>query len=187
MRIRGRGLVTSAALAAAMITATLATAPAQVAAGEAAGALPSLDITGVYVTGVSSGGFMATQLQVAYSATVDGAGIVAAGPYDCGQGNVIDFATCDIGASLPVLEQQAVTWSADGLIDPVSDLAGKPVYIYHGTLDPIVNDVVATSGVAFYRHFGASVEYHSTDPAGHGWPTPDGVLPCPAMPTPTTW
>ena len=37
-------------------------------------ALPRLDITGVYVTGVSSGGFMATQLQVAYSGTFDGAG-----------------------------------------------------------------------------------------------------------------
>ena len=83
---------------------------------------------------------MATQLQVAYSGTFDGAGIIAAGPYDCGQGNVIEFATCDIGASLPALEQQAVTWSSQGLIDPISDLAGKPVYVYHGTLDPVVND-----------------------------------------------
>ncbi|HTX85532.1 MAG TPA: PHB depolymerase family esterase [Streptosporangiaceae bacterium] len=175
MRIRTWGPITSAALAAAIITATLvaATAPAQAQSG-----LPALDITGVYVTGVSSGGFMATQLQVAYSATIDGAGIVAAGPYDCGQGNVIDFATCDIGASLPTLEQQAVTWSNEGQIDPISDLTGKPVYVYHGTLDPVVNDLVANSGVDFYQHFGASVEDHSTDPAGHGWPTPDGVLPC---------
>jgi poly(3-hydroxybutyrate) depolymerase len=91
---------------------------------------------------------------------------------------VIDFATCDIGASLPALEQQAVTWSHEGLIDPVSDLAGKPIYVYHGILDPIVNALLSASGVDFYQHFGANVEYHSTDPAGHGWPTPDGVLPC---------
>ena len=141
-------------------------------------ALPRLDITGVYVTGVSSGGFMATQLQVAYSATFAGAGVIAACPYDCGQGNVIEFATCDIGASLPALEQQAVTWSDDGLIDPVSNLARKPVYVYHGLLDPVVNALVSDSGVDFYQHFGASVEYHSGDPAGHGWPTPDGVVPC---------
>jgi hypothetical protein len=147
-------------------------------AGASSSALPQLDITGVYVAGVSSGGFMATQLQVAYSATFDGAGVVAAGPYDCGQGNVIEFATCDIGASLPALEQQAVTWSDEGRIDPVSDLAGRPVYVYHGTLDPVVNALVSDSGVDFYQHFGAKVEYHHTDPAGHGWPTPDGVLPC---------
>lgn len=133
MRIRTRGAITSASLAAAMITATLAaaTAPAQAQSG-----LPALDIPGVYVTGVSSGGFMATQLQVAYSATIDGAGIVAAGPYDCGQGNVIDFATCDIGASLPALEQQAVTWSNEGQIDPISDPEGAMLTHWLGSVNP---------------------------------------------------
>jgi hypothetical protein len=170
MRFLGR-----AALPAAAVLATIAIA---VPASASAAGLPQLDITGVYVTGVSSGGFMATQLQVAYSGAFDGAGIIAAGPYDCGQGTVIDFATCDIGASLPTLRQQAVTWSAEGLIDPVSNLAGKPVYVYHGTLDPVVNDLVSDSGVDFYRYFGANVEYDDRDPAGHGWPTPDGVVPC---------
>ena len=170
MRFLGRVTLPAAAV---LVTIAIA-APA----GAGPAGLPQLDITGVYVTGVSSGGFMATQLQVAYSGTFDGAGIIAAGPYDCGQGNVIDFATCDIGASLPALEQQAVAWSADGLIDPVANLAGKPVYVYHGTLDPAVNDLVSDSGVGFYRYFGANVEYHSRDPAGHGWPTPEGVVPC---------
>ena len=169
-------IVRRAALAAA---AALATVCLAAPADASSPALPKLHITGVYVTGVSSGGFMATQLQVAYSGTFDGAGIIAAGPYDCGQGNVIKFETCDIEASLPALEQQAVTWSSQGRIDPVSDLAGKPVYVYHGALDPVINDVVSGSGADFYQHFGARVAYHSTDPAGHGWPTPDGVLACP--------
>jgi poly(3-hydroxybutyrate) depolymerase len=173
MKLRFLRLTALAAAAAGLMAAGLA-GPASAATP----GLPALNISGVYVTGVSSGGFMATQLQVAYSATFDGAGIVAAGPYDCGQGNVIDFESCDVGASLPTLEQQAVTWSDEGLIDPISDLAGKPVYVYHGTLDPIVNDVVSADGVAFYQNFGANVEYDSTDPAGHGWPTPDGVVPC---------
>ncbi|MEU6769839.1 hypothetical protein [Streptomyces sp. NPDC046759] len=54
------------------------------------GGLPDLDIPAP-TSPVSSGGFMATQLQVAYSGTFDGAGIVAAGPYDCGRGKVIHF------------------------------------------------------------------------------------------------
>jgi poly(3-hydroxybutyrate) depolymerase len=174
MRTRARNALAAGGIAVALAALATAAGPAQ-----AATALPRLNITGVYVTGVSSGGFMARQLQVAYSATFDGAGIIAAGPYDCGQGNVIDFATCDIGASLPVLEQQAVTWAAQGEIDPVSGLAGKPVYVYHGVLDPVVNTVVSGAGVAFYQHFGADVEYHDWDLAGHGWPTPDGVVACP--------
>jgi len=176
MGTRARGLVISTGLAVTLTATAIATAAGS---AQAASALPRLNITGVYVTGVSSGGFMATQLQVAYSATIDGAGIIAAGPYDCGQGNVIDFATCDVGARLPVLEQQAITWAAQGKIDPVADLAGKPVYVYHGLLDPVVNAAVAGSGVAFYQHFGADVAYHNWDPAGHGWPTPEGVLACP--------
>jgi poly(3-hydroxybutyrate) depolymerase len=180
MKVATASVFTAITLAAGLTMSGVAAAgPARAAAG-----LPRLDITGVYVTGVSSGGFMATQLQVAYSGTFDGAGIIAAGPYDCGQGNVIDFATCAVGASLPVLEQEAVTWSARGLIDPVSELAGKPIYVYHGLLDPVVNDVVSADGVAFYQHFGANVEYHDWDPAGHGWPTPQGILPCTATSPP---
>jgi poly(3-hydroxybutyrate) depolymerase len=176
MRTWAKRLLTSGGFAVALTATALVTvaSPAQ-----AASALPRLNITRVYVTGVSSGGFMATQLQVAYSATIDGAGIIAAGPYDCGQGNVIDFATCDVGASLPVLEQQAVSWAGQGKIDPVANLAGKRAYVYHGVLDPVVNGLVSNSGVDFYRHFGADVEYHNSDPAGHGWPTPDGVVACP--------
>jgi poly(3-hydroxybutyrate) depolymerase len=181
MRTRAKGLLTSGVLTIALAAAALAT-PASPA--QAASELPRLNIAGVYVTGVSSGGFMATQLQVAYSATIDGAGIIAAGPYDCGQGNVIDFETCDIGASLPALEQQAVTWAAQGQIDPVSNLASKPVYVYHGTLDPVVNTLVSDSGTDFYQHFGANVEYHNRDAAGHGWPTPDGVVACPLTTAP---
>jgi len=174
-------LVSDQRLAAACGSAAVLGAVALTGAGpaQAAAGLPRLDITGVYVTGVSSGGFMATQLQVAYSATFDGAGIIAAGPYDCGEGNVIDFATCNVGGSLATLEQQAITWSDEGLIDPLNNLAGKPVYVYHGLLDPVVNDVVSADGVAWYQHFGANVEYHDTDLAGHGWPTPDGTVACP--------
>jgi poly(3-hydroxybutyrate) depolymerase len=143
-----------------------------------AGPLPSYDITGVYVAGVSSGGFLATQLQVAYSGTFDGAGTFATGPYDCGEGNVIDFETCDLGISDPQLEAQAQTWASQGLIDPLSNLQGKPVYVYHGTFDPVINTLVANAGVSWYQHFGANVEYHNGDPAGHSWVTPLGVVAC---------
>ena len=92
---------------------------------------------------------------------------------------MIDFASCDLGASLPALEQQAQTWASQGKIDPLSNLAGRPVYVYHGTLDPVVNVLVSDGGVSFYQHFGASVQYHNWDAAGHSWPTPYGPVACP--------
>jgi poly(3-hydroxybutyrate) depolymerase len=183
MAFRSRGRTArKVALLAALTSLTLGVLPGPAEASSSA--LPKLDITGVYVTGVSSGGFLATQLQVAYSATFDGAGIFAAGPYDCGQGNVIDFETCALGISDAQLEAQAQTWAAQGQIDPLSNLKSKPVYVYHGLLDPVVNTLIANAGVSFYRDFGANVEYHDWDPAGHSWVTPLGVVPCSATSAP---
>jgi poly(3-hydroxybutyrate) depolymerase len=171
------------ALIAAAAALVAATAPGT-ANAVTAGSLPSYNITAVYVAGVSSGGFLATQLQVAYSGTFDGAGIFAAGPYDCGEGTVIDFETCELGISTSQLEAQAQAWAQQGQIDPVASLRGKPVYVYHGELDPVVSTLVADAGVSFYQHFGANVEYHDWDLAGHSWVTPLGVVACPLTSAP---
>ena len=59
--------------------------------GHAAQPLPGLgaDGAGLTVSGISSGGYMAVQFQVAFSRQVRGAGIIAAGPYDCAEGSSI--------------------------------------------------------------------------------------------------
>jgi poly(3-hydroxybutyrate) depolymerase len=105
-------------------------------------------------------------------------------PYDCGEGNVIDFETCDLGISDPQLEAQAKPWASQGLIDSLSNLHGKPVYLYHGTLDPVVNPLVANAGVSWCKDFGANVEYHNWDHAGRSWVTPLGVVACPLTSAP---
>jgi poly(3-hydroxybutyrate) depolymerase len=171
------------ALAAALVTAAVTLAGSTPAQAFGSG-LPRLNITGTYVTGISSGGFMASQLQVAYSGTFQGAGIFAAGPYNCGNGNVAALATqcgTDLtGLDVGALEDRATALAAQGRIDPVANLAGKPVYTYHGELDPLVSQPVSNAGVAFYQHFGANTRYHAGDEAGHGWPSPAGFLPCAA-------
>ncbi|RYH05980.1 depolymerase, partial [Tropicimonas sp. IMCC6043] len=43
----------------------------------------NLDAQATTVSGLSSGAFMAVQLQVAFSTTIGGAGIVAGGPFGC--------------------------------------------------------------------------------------------------------
>jgi poly(3-hydroxybutyrate) depolymerase len=51
----------------------------------AADALPALqaDARRTTVSGLSSGGFMAVRYAVAFSASVQGVGVVAGGPYRC--------------------------------------------------------------------------------------------------------
>ena len=89
--------------------------------------LPQLNIdkTQTTVSGISSGGYMAAQLHVAYSATFKkGAGIVAGGPYYCAEGSVFDaLSRCMSSPSgIPTSRLVSTTnnWASAGLIDPVA-------------------------------------------------------------------
>ncbi|MBV1852735.1 poly(3-hydroxybutyrate) depolymerase [Catellatospora sp. NEAU-YM18] len=146
------------------------------------GTLKPYNISAVYVAGVSSGGYMATQLQVAYSGRIKGAGIFAAGPYYCAQNNANQalYACGDNiwSDQLATLEADASLWSGYGWIDPISNLSGKPVYVFHGNSDTTVKKSVNDDLVKFYQYFGASVQYNSTTSAGHAWVTPYGTGGC---------
>lgn len=152
------------------------------------GTLPTYNISAVYVTGVSSGGYLATQLQVAYSGRIKGAGIFAAGPYYCAQNNVLQaLNACGDNlwpTQLPTLEADASLWSAYGWIDPVANLAGQPVYVFHGTADATVKASVTNDLIGFYQHFGASVQAVTGTAAGHAWVTPYGTGACGATVSP---
>lgn len=147
-----------------------------------AGSLPRLSISGVYVAGVSSGGYMAGQLQVAYSRTIKGTAVFAAGPYYCAQNSSAQALNGCTDNTYPTylatLEADASTWSSYGWIDPVADLANRPVYVYHGSNDTTLKTSVSNAQVSFYQHFGANVTYDSGSAAGHAWVTPYGTGAC---------
>ncbi len=99
------------------------------AASSAADSLKAynIDKQAVTVSGVSSGGFMAVQLQVAYSATFSGAASVAGGTYWCAQGNAQRAQTVCMNQPEAVKSADQVAkareWAAQGLIDPLGNLA----------------------------------------------------------------
>ncbi|HEY4603987.1 MAG TPA: hypothetical protein VIH08_06590, partial [Blastococcus sp.] len=68
-------LATAVLVTLAGLTTTAGAAPEPAPGGDG---LPRLDVSGTYVAGISSGGYMATQLQVAYSSRVAGAAIFSA-------------------------------------------------------------------------------------------------------------
>jgi poly(3-hydroxybutyrate) depolymerase len=162
--------------------ATLYTVPA------VSGSLTPYNVSGVYVSGVSSGGYMAGQLQVAYARTIKGTAVFGTGPYYCAQNNAAQ-AVYGCGDNiypdyLSTLEADASLWSAYGWTDPISNLSGRPVYVFHGGNDTTVKASVSNDGVSFFKHFGASVTYDSGTSEGHGWITPYGTLGCTATGSP---
>lgn len=143
-----------------------------------------IDPAKVFVAGISSGGFFAVQMHVAHSATFKGAAIYAGGVFFCAQDNIATaLAACGgEGLYAPELTQSETYLDAQsqlGTIDPESNLAGHPVYLWEGTQDTIVNPKSMNDLASEYAHYGASpLVYDSTFPAEHGWESPDGPLPC---------
>ena len=154
------------------------------AAGLAAGALgaplPRLAIESgsLTVSGVSSGGYMATQFQLSFSRIVAGAGVLAAGPWGCSHGSLLRaLADClDRPTSAPdVAELLALarTTAASGAIDPLEGLATARVWLFHGTHDEVVAAPVAAALADFYRPLVAApnLQVLDTFAAPHGVPT----------------
>ncbi|MFF9343837.1 fibronectin type III domain-containing protein [Streptomyces sp. NPDC014773] len=178
-----------AALAAVGIAATTAGGATAAVPAPTAGSLRQYDISATYVSGLSSGGFMANQMHVAYSDVLDGAGIFSAGPYDCAQNNLNTalYGCMDtfMARKTPAqLEQLTRDRATAGKVDPVANLSGDKVWLFHGTNDSTVKAPVNDDLATYYRDFGADVVYDNTSASGHAWVSPIGPNACTSTSSP---
>ena len=179
VRIISRALF---ALGLSVVAALAAAATAASAVAPAAAALPhfKVDKAATTVSGLSSGAFMAVQMQVAYSASIQGAGVVAGGPYYCAAGNMLYAGIC-MGQVMfmppnPLLMVKAAKgFAAAGQIDALSNLKKRRVYVFSGTQDSVVRQPAVDATVSFFRQVGVDGErllYVNKVPAGHAVITP---------------
>lgn len=120
-------------------------------------ALPRLviDASRVAVTGISSGAFMATQIQLAYPELFPRAAILAGGPYDCASVNS-QWTDCLYpnkltDQQLNTAVKNALDKSKTGSLGDFAKLANGRVYVLYGTEDKIVGTDIAGSVAKFYR------------------------------------
>jgi hypothetical protein len=115
-----------------------------------------IDRNQVTVSGLSSGGFFAHQFHLAYSGLVNGAGIVAGGPYGCAEqfpflpvplppatAAALYACTHYLGALpfIPTVEGSRTLLQkaqAEGLIDSLDNVRDDRVWLFHGAEDRIV-------------------------------------------------
>jgi len=141
----------------------------------------NVDKTKTTVAGISSGGFMAVQLQVAFSTTFHYAAIYAGGPYYCAQNslttaqNNCQYATA---SSLSASETYLDSQSSSGTIDNESNLNGQKAYLWSGTSDYTVYQKTMNDLNSEYAHYGVATKYDNSYAAGHGWESPDGEVAC---------
>lgn len=121
-----------------------------------------IDPKHVSVSGISSGGYMAVQVNVAFSATVHGVGVVAGGPFECARSTVLDYTTTAVTVCTGILGHAAdpslskvleLTQDAGERqkIDDPSHLCGQPVYLFSGTSDTVVPQSVMTVLKGYYE------------------------------------
>lgn len=143
--------------------------------------LPALkiDASSVTVSGLSSGGYMATQLHVAWSSVFKGAGVIAAGPYYCAQGlGTLATTRClarDSAPPVATLVATAKTWATAGRIDATSNLASAKVWLFAGANDSVLVPALGADLKRFYEAFvpDANIVARTDVPSEHGMPTDD--------------
>lgn len=162
----------------------------------------NVDIRETSVSGLSSGAYMAVQLQVAHSSIIKGAGIIAGGPYWCAQGSAYTATTrcsctldpahrmCNVSAAstdVAVLVAATRKFARDGLIDDTANLARQRTFVVAGGKDETVPLAVAGQLRGYLLDMGAaaeSVSFATLAGAGHGQPTVDYGGACDVSATP---
>ena len=175
---------------------------APLAAARAAEELPRLGVTlpATSVSGLSSGAYMAGQIELAHSKDVVGAGIVAGGPFACAEtasGQLFPYwpivmwqnASQAANACMKVpwgvpdaekLAKRAKELAEDGKIDDLSGLADDKVYLFSGDEDQTVERPVVEAAKRFYAAAGVpegSVTFVERK-GGHAFITETGGTAC---------
>ncbi|UGQ46325.1 extracellular catalytic domain type 2 short-chain-length polyhydroxyalkanoate depolymerase [Massilia endophytica] len=150
------------------------------------GSLPPMRAGQLSVSGLSSGGYMAVQFEVAFSASVMGAGIVAGGPYFCARGNLgtaVTVCSCTTGlpwcgvspggTNVSSLADITNRNAAGDRIDATSNLAGHRIWLFSGRWDTVVPTAVMNDLQDYYRFYvpPENIRYRTHRSAEHAMPT----------------
>jgi len=163
------------------------------ASSSLAGTPPGLNIDPekITVSGISAGGQMAHQMHIAYSDLINGAAIIAGGPYGCAEGSLATAMSRCMGAtdgSFLVVEQAAAIRRAAEASElaETGNLKDDPVWVFHGTLDTTVGAGLSDALVELYAEFipADQILYVKDMEAGHGFPAQGHGSECSAMQPP---
>ncbi|MFT4938957.1 MAG: poly(3-hydroxybutyrate) depolymerase [Paraglaciecola sp.] len=138
----------------------------------------NLELDEISVSGLSSGGYMATQFHLAQSDWVTGAGIIAAGPYYCARNNIrtaLEQCVNKLSGSidLEALNKQADSWVKEGKLAAFSNLKNSKVWLLNGSKD---SKIIGPVNQALFEQYRAwvgdeNIEYVHDKPFAHHFPT----------------
>ena len=145
-----------------------------------------IDPGAITVSGVSSGGYMAVQMQVAYSRRIAGAGVIAGGPFYCAENQLaLALTRCFHPDAVDQPDPARLAWltellAAQGRVDPVDGLRDDRVWIFSSPDDTVVYQRVSDRLLDYYTAFvdPARIAYVNHVRGEHSMPTADFGFPC---------
>lgn len=145
----------------------------------------SLDLSNVTVSGLSSGGYMATQFQLAHSDWVKGIGVFAGGPYYCAKGDITTaLAQCvnkiEGSVDLEAINKQIALYESEGKIAAISNMKDAKVWLFHGNQD---TRVIAQVSDLLHQQYQSwtdtnNIAYVNDKPMAHVFPTQSNGINC---------
>ena len=142
------------------------------------------------VSGLSAGGYMATQLHLTNSTRIDGVGLLAAGPYGCSGGAIstaLGPCLSGVGLDATALAAKAKAAAADDVLDSLVGITADRVWLFHGQNDTVVTRDVVVAAQNFYLALtvpSTAIERVDNVAAAHGLPALDASADCDAMQSP---
>lgn len=137
-----------------------------------------LNVEQITVSGLSSGGYMATQMHFAYSDWINGAGIIAAGPYFCARNDIkTALQDCvnnaDYLPDLSIIQPVVEGWEESQKIAPLAKLSTDRVWLLSGTGDTRVAPSVVRQLYLQYQSYMPAEHLTFVDdkPFAHHFPT----------------
>lgn len=144
----------------------------------------------VSVSGVSSGGYMAGQLHMAWADDIDGVAMIASGPYGCAEGNLLRaIGDCIKGGAVSAERSVAMATAAadESANAPLQGLVDDRVWVFRGASDSVIDESIPAAVVDTYQRLGLStdaIRYVTNIDAAHGLPAVDAALSCQDMSSP---
>jgi len=143
--------------------------------------LPALGASdeGASVLGVSSGGYMATQLAVAWPERFAGLGVLAAGPWSCAQGSLgLALGQCmNTRRGMPdmqAIERRLADYRERDLVGEAEALEALRVYVWHGGADEVVEPRLGEALAEQFEDWlddpATQLRFRQDAEIGHGWP-----------------
>ncbi len=148
--------------------------------------LPKLNTTTerLYIAGISSGGYLAHQLHLAWPDEVRGVAVFAAGPYACAKEGVSAalFNCMAVSRGAPKAEKSLDLIEAaakEGELGNPELLADSRVFLYQAGADPVIAAPVSDALEKTYAQLvPKGLKTHNQPLAGHGFPTVDKGVAC---------